>query len=38
MKVVNGEGDFHRERVSLDASKPLVRFVTWAPEGCDLML
>lgn len=39
MKVVaSGKGDFHRARVELEATKPLVRFVTLAPEGCEPML
>lgn len=29
------DGEFHRARVNLVASKPLVRFVTLAPEGYD---
>jgi hypothetical protein len=30
--------DFHRARVTLEASRPLVHFVTLAPEGCEPML
>jgi hypothetical protein len=29
----NGNGDFHRARVHLDAARPLMRFVTLSPEG-----
>lgn len=31
------DGDFHRARVNLVASRPLVCFVSLAPEGCDRM-
>jgi hypothetical protein len=35
MKVVSSNrGDFHREMASLASTKPLVRFVTLAPERC----
>jgi len=37
--VSTNMGDFHRVRVLMDASKPLIRFVTLAPEGCrDLLV
>ena len=35
---VKRSGDFHRARVTLEASRPLVYFVTLAPEGCEPML
>ena len=35
---VKQSGDFHRARVTLEASRPLVYFVTLAPEGCEPML
>lgn len=38
LKVVSTtRGDFHRARVMLLATKPLVRFVALAPEGCQSM-
>lgn len=36
--VSNGKGDFHQTCVKLEALKPLVRFVTLAPEGRDRMM
>lgn len=34
---LSSSGEFHRARVELEASKPLVRFVTLSPEGCESM-
>jgi hypothetical protein len=31
----HGRGDFHRARVNVECKKPLVRFVSLAPEGKD---
>jgi hypothetical protein len=36
--VSTSDGDFHRARVMLEASKALVRFVTLSPEGCPSIL
>jgi hypothetical protein len=33
--VSSANGDFHRARVKLDATKPLLRLVSLSPEGCD---
>lgn len=33
--ISHGRGDFHRARVNVESKKPLVRFVSLAPEGKD---
>lgn len=36
--AVSNRGDFFRARVELEAGRPLVRFVTLTPEGCERLL
>ena len=36
--VVSNKGDFFRARVDLEAGRPMVRFVTLLPEGCESLL
>jgi hypothetical protein len=36
--AVLNRGDFFRARVELEAGRPLVRFVTLTPEGCESLL